>query len=253
MRVIQLVLVIVVLFVSGIAQKKMSDVEFDGFNGRVKSVTEESEWVVGLSDGEKTRQRQIMAERLYDKHGNLKEYTNSRLFKQVFSFIDGFKTYKHQELDTTEEYGRPPAPAPFGRGDLSKNPSDPRFTVRFEYKYDSKGRVSEEIRYLSNGSLLIRDVRQYDPQGNDFETKSYFGEIMRRIERRYYDAKRNLILTTSESPSQYRVTSTYVRRFGGYQLDAKGNWIQRTEITVETNGDTLVEREIIRRRTISYY
>ena len=71
-----IILVVSVLFGVIQAQTKMTDAEFEGLKGNVKSVTEEAEWLVVSSDGPSTKKRQRTFARLYDKAGNLKEFTN---------------------------------------------------------------------------------------------------------------------------------------------------------------------------------
>ncbi len=253
MRLIFPVFLVVILFGSSFAQKKMTDAEFAGLRGKVKSVVENAEFNVPNQAGSLEKKNEKVQEWQYDNHQALTTDINwGAGDKENYSLIDGYKTYKYESFDVPGVYKGPVAAA-FGRGDLNKNPPDPRFSVKFEYKYDGKGRITEEIRYMSNGSLLMRFVHQYDSRGNNIETKSYFNDIVRRIDRNYFDEKGQLFLYTDEYPGDRGTTNRVIRRYSDYRFDSKGNWIERVETTVNTNDESLYETVIRRFRTIVYY
>jgi len=233
----------------------MSDSEFDGLKGKVKGVIEEAEWTYTPPSGTPETKRQKTQEWKYDPSGRITEYINwSAGDKIIYSIIDGSKVYNIEEFDVPGVYRAAIGSAPFGRGDLSPKPRDPRFSMRFEYKYDSMNRVSEEIEYLNNGELLSRAIHSYDEHGRDVMSKSYYKEILRGVRTSYYNSKGELFLQTLENPADDRgLTRREIHKFSDYKFDKNRNWTQRTESTYSMVDKGLKEIVTKRFRTITYY
>lgn len=126
------------------AQKPQSDREAEGFKGKVKTVTVEVS-LINESTGkpESTRQRGSMES--FDADGNLTEHKTYDPWGDVlatltYSFLDGERVVKRDILSKRMMVVRPVAP-----GKAPTRPSDPRYTAKIKYKYDSQGIRTEMV------------------------------------------------------------------------------------------------------------
>jgi hypothetical protein len=252
MRFLHAIVIVAVLFGSSLAQKNMTDVEFADLTGHVKSIVENGEWSFTDSTGNTVKKNEKVQEWQYDSKGNLTTYINwGAGDKEIYSFIDEFKTYKYEHFEVPGVFRGPIAGGAFNRS--PKHAPDPRYTVKFEYTYGPKGRIAEETKYGNDGSLISRTVYQYDDKGRNIGFKSYFNDILRGVGGNYFDSKGNLILTVLENAGDRDTTYKNVRRISDHKYDRTGNWIERTETTTSTTGKTLKEIVIRRSRAIIYY
>jgi protein TonB len=135
----------------------------------------------------------------------------------VYSTIDGDKTAKSQSFH--HDYDPPPPMMP---AEKEQRPRDPRYSLKFKYKYD--GNTVERITYYSDGTEGTRVVSTYeggkkikeDLYGRDGKLSrssvSVYGERGEELERDNYAGG-----TVS---SRYKYTD--------YEIDLRGNWIRRT-------------------------
>ena len=224
---------------SALAQRKQSDREFQGFRGQVKTVTVERTELKqsGGTVVEAALQPQKML--AFDTDGNLlsdKAYNRGEEFDvRTYSFIDGERVVKHTVLSKNV---LSIAPAP---GKKPSQPSDPRYSAKIKYKYDSQGNRTEMDWLTADGRPALRYV--YKREGNRNEVMVYRPDGS--LSHGYVDKlddKGNELETTSVVPNYPpfpKTTYTYL------EFDSQGNWIKRKE----SRGDS----SSISRRTITYY
>lgn len=146
------------LAVSGFGQMQLSERETDGLKSNVKTVSTESarlkneagKWVEEKrlknsvvtydTDGNRIKQD------LYDYRGNLFQLSTSLV-------VDGDRVVKEE----TKHYDYDPPLVTLGSKSDPK-PRDSRFSYKFKYKYDEKGRRTEQAWYSNDGSLWLRYV-----------------------------------------------------------------------------------------------
>ena len=225
-----------------------SDADEENLRGRVKSVHTEIQY---LTDTPLARAGMKSWIETYNQNGNkvrTESYdTRNNLEKiTVYGYLDGSRVAAFKFID--REYG-----PPTGRGgagpETTDRKMDPRYQLRFEFKYDEKKRLSEKTEFRSNGDHMGRHVYKYE--GNQKEESVYLedGRLMRRS-LYILDDKGNTIESTDldvDGKVLAKISFTY-------EYDANGNWTKRTSSRKEGN-------EALRRldpgsvqiRTITYY
>jgi hypothetical protein len=229
----------------------MSDREWDELKGNVQKVTTESAKLENKSDKLVEGKRQLHSITLYDKEGNrVKEVIySSKGDEEVlreYGFIDGNRVVKEQ---FNYGYG---TGGVYPSGKSQAKPPDPRYTNRFEYKYDDKGNRIEEIWYRNNGNLLGRRVSVYDKSGNRTEVVWYMkdGKLLDRTVFTY-DESGSL---KEESSTRTDTDMTWKWSYSDYEYDSHGNWIKRKKMRwVTKGGSAYFEPYEITYRTISYF
>lgn len=284
--------VIVLLTTFVFAQKQMSDREADKLKGRVKSVAVYSVWyhadydepfTLSVDDKLPEKKRLPQETVYYDEKGNRVrvEYFNANetAYKvDEYDFLDGRRVVKEifkSKPPRMPGVYREPIPG------VDDRRRDERFTRRFEYKYDDKGRRVEE-RWFDNRDLPIQIVvRNYDAKGNLIEqVERYINNFIRDPARREspparylysYDAKGN-----ETKKSWFPITSinkngyTYdgkkpisVTTYSHYEFDSRGNWTKRIGENRQRSpfsmydGATVIENETrsiaVEYRTLNYF
>lgn len=241
---------ILVFTVSVNAQKQMSDRDVDGLKGVVKIVEEEKSNFSHKSGEWVESQRMCSSAIEYDKEGSrLKrdscDYRGKPFQKEVYGFLDGDKIVKEEIFP---DDSAPPAPKSLN----DDKPRDKRYSFKFKYKYDSKGRRIQEEWFSNTGSLWIRDVRTYDDKGNEIEWYRYSsnGELnMKSISK--FDDKGNEVEVTYISVAGKSPDSTYSY---SYEFDSRGNWIKRiTKKLVNQNNKSEFQLYQTHYRKITYF
>lgn len=161
---------------TSIVKKLKTDAEDEGLKGKVKSVTETEEDLAGTRAISGIK---MSSEDFYSENGSqvkhiYYDYRGNPSSVQVFGFIDGFKVSKSGS-PVIYEYNPPPA-APIALSTVPpkaiiQKPVDTRYSVKYEYKYDDKGRLQEIIRYRNSGEMNGKTVYLYD--GNKLDETSY--------------------------------------------------------------------------------
>ena len=233
------------------SQNKMTDREFEGFKGKVKSVLNEFVDKAGSK-------RKIGSQYFFDEDGRLSKvlYPDNN-YQVIFTQIDGFKTFKGMKIET-ETIEKPILATTVGfeepiEGPDKIVPPDERFDEKYKYEYDLQGRVKTEREFLNNGKLVTLTTFVYDENGNLIEkTVNTTSSIDKFINK--YDAKGNLI----EQIENTKIKSNgkdYTKRtvFSDYKLDTKSNWIQRKRVYISETDGRSRQFETIEFRTVVYY
>jgi len=259
MKTKQFVIFILTLFlvISGCstvpAQGKMTDRELEGLKGSVKSVISETE-SLNLNGVSVSQSRQKKDEYYFNKEGRVVEIVIPDLnAKMVFSVIDGFKTYRNTKIN--EESQSNNKVIVVDQPEKPRNTISPenRYNFKFNYEYDTQGRVKIEEQFLNDGKLFQRTEYKYDDKGllkeqivdntSDIATYSY-----------KYDEKENLIEQLEDRKvKKYGVDREIKTIYTEYKIDSHRNWIQRTETSyIKEKGDSFIVKRVCY-RTINYF
>jgi len=227
------------------APRAGSDAADEGLRGPVKSVRSEIQY---LSETPVIKAVTGSSLTTYNKNGN-KLRTERYDFKnnldriEVYGYLDGSRVSASKFIQ--REYS-----LPVGTTRLPSNKKeDPRYQLRFEFKYDEKKRLTEKTRFLSDGDILERSVYKYE--GNQKEELVY-SETGSLVQRNLYilDDKGNEIENTGFTADG----SVYAKRSYTYEFDSNGNWIKRTSSgNVVSDKRPRLEPPSVRLRTITYY
>lgn len=228
-----------------------TDAELSGLKSKVKKVvTEEAE--LKKKSGrfiESARKPEQTLE--FDESGYLTQRIEYGIGeKNTYQFVDGDKTVKFSLFDSpyqTTEVITAVAPD----DGKPKKPWDPRYDHRYVYKFDEKGRVTEEITFMGNGEYWQREVYHYNERGLRIKTE-YFGNQNKPDWAEIYSVDENGVVLemTSDSFGEEKTTTVY----SDYKSDSKGNWTQRTESDVVIKkGKRIVTPTKKVYRTITYY
>lgn len=252
MRIIELFVVIAVLCGCTFAQKRMTDAQFEGLKGRVKTVRTFDSNIETRNGKPVQTPRKLQFSEEYDESGNMTQsaaYTIGR--RRLFKLIDGKKTSKSEDFDV-------PGRSVFKViGTLGTNkehaPPDVRFDTRYEYEFDGHGRITEEKRYGNDGSLHSRWTYRYSPAGLLIEQLTHEGGSITDREVTVFDnagtvIKRSFIPTDSRSGE-----SETTHLFRDYKLDTHGNWIQRTQTTIYFTNGVKKQFDSVSYREITYF
>lgn len=172
------------------APRAGSDASDEGLRGPVKSVRTEHQhspetrlaqmgwryWLTTYNEkGNKVRTES------YDFKNNLDQIT-------VYGYLDGNRVSASKFIP--REYG--PRVGTLGtRSLLSNKKKDPRYNLRYEFKYDEKKRLIEQTDFLSNREILWRKVIKYE--GNQKEELIYpdNGSLTQRTVYTFDERQRN--------------------------------------------------------------
>jgi len=120
---------------------------------------------------------------------------------------------------------------------------------RIRYKYDASGRLIQRSYNDPLGQMYRREMYRYNPDGTILSSTIYNRQDQKVMELRYeYDRQGQPITKTvfDYSDVEPEVFVTLYR----YQYDERGNWVQRTEYSVEGSIRT---PEYITERSIQYF
>ncbi len=252
MKILLTALIIALAFAVPIsAQKRMSDKEADKLKGKVKTIATEIAKLQNQNGNlvEGTKQSNSIV--TYDTDGNrvkqeLYDYKGNLFQTSIYSLLDGEKIVK-QEI---KHYDYDPPLVAIGSSPNSK-PRDSRYSYKFKYKFDDKGRRTEEAWYSNDGSLWLRYVSIYDDKGNEVEWFRYTadGKVNGRSIS-VYNAKGDEIEKT-----WFRADGSLSEKWSyTYELDSNGNWIKRKSLKFVTkDGKSFFEPYATTYRQISYF
>jgi hypothetical protein len=231
MKTITATFFILILFLTVSAQEKMSDREFDGFKGDVKSVSIETMPVSGAGVAGNNKKRTDWEKWTYNFAGmKMSEVNPAGKSKTVFRYIDD---YKESEMTVAE-------------GGKSK-PT----TQKFTYEFDSQGRIKTEKIYFNKNRPPIIKSFKYD--GNGRRIEKFVDSPTANIKTVYkYDAKGNLIEETQSQKGKGEFGSDSKSRtvYSDHKVDAQGNWTERKSTNYYEGGEPYVSMDY---RVITYF
>jgi uncharacterized protein YjhX (UPF0386 family) len=242
--------IILLLFISITAQKKITDREFDGFKGKVESVITSYSYFQNIDGKETEKQSGAKFEIHYDQNGNITQTLNYVVGdKNIYSVIEGNKTFKTNKIEGVGGYGI----SSNSNGINKQKPRDERYSIKFEYKYDEKDRVAEESLYSNNGSLISKTIYKYDKQGRIEEVERYNSEKIASKQSFKIDNKNVVIEELLVFPNVKGEDGITKKTYSDYKFDAQGNWTERTQTAnYKRNGKTSIVKTIDHQK-INYY
>jgi hypothetical protein len=232
-----------------VAKRHGTDARDEGLHGRVKTVFTESEDLSGTWSVQtrKPNSMEYYSERgdrtkrdFYDYKGNLSDVT-------AYGYLDGARVSLTNRI--SHEYNPPPMM-------ISSSPSeakpkyDPRYSNKFDFKYDDQKRLIEKTWINNDGKLWLRYVYKYSGNQREGLVYSANGSLNQRYVS-VLDDKGNEIEQTSYEVGGEKVRAKYSY---SYEFDAKGNWTKRTTSKwVTKDGRSYYEPQNVYYRTITYY
>ena len=243
------------------AQKKVTDREIEGLKGAVKTVFGDYMVTYSTSDQTELNKRVKETEHYFDKDGALTRilfpFSN---YKQVYSLIDGFKTFKGSSI---KENAEPENQYNVGKSIDGKKekpdekngklvPPDERFDLKIVYEYDANGKVETEKTYRNNGKFWGSITYKYDKNGRVREDLRKETNATIRFTYKYND-EGYLIETLGIYEFNIRVTTNERTVYSDYKVDPQGNWTQRKAMWTSKTQDRFYASTKINYRTIEYY
>lgn len=228
--------------------QRMTDRDLDGFRGTVKIVESWSE--ERGPDGKPVKKPEVMNIEAYDVEGNRASSTSYWTGeKNTFFALEGDRVanteritndprVKMQMLGTIETGGE-------------KKPRDKRYDQRYKYEYDNNGRITEIRQYLNDGKLWLTKKFTYDALGRISTEKGTIEDRPRYQETLSYYTDGNVVESVYVDFDSKGKKDTNYFRYTNYKFDKAGNWIERTETTLDK--DKKVTRIGIAGRTITYH
>ena len=232
-----------------VAARVGSDAADDGLRGKVKTVFQEDE---DLSGTWSVQGRKPAAKEYYDERGNLTkrefyDYKGNLDEIMVYGYLDGARVASRKSIE--HEYNPPPMMIASAPG-ATRAKSDPRYSNKFTFQYDDKGRLIEKTWLLSNGEVSIRYVYKYSRNQREELVYSSDGSLNQHYVS-VLDATGNEI---EETTFETRDGSVRSKSKYAYEFDAKGNWIKRTTSKwVTKDGKSDYAPAYVDYRTINYY
>jgi hypothetical protein len=232
------------------ARKLKSDAEDERLKGRVKSIYVERQDLSGTWTVQRRKPSQMVS---YNEAGNVTQKADydykGNLFQiRAYGYVDG----ERASLDKTieNEYD-PPAMIVASRAGESTPQRDPRYSFKFKYKYDDRGRLAETAWHGNSGKLWLRYVYNYK-SANERETLVYSEDGS--LNQKYVatlDAQGNEMAESSFNTKTGAVDNRYAYT---YEFDRHGNWIKQTTSKWGTkDGKTQFFPYSITYRAITYY
>lgn len=250
MKVLFLATLISLLSISGNAQKKISDREFDGLKGRVKSVFSSFTYFENVAGKISEKQSGVKFEKYYDENGNITQTLNYVVGdKNIYTLIEGNITFKTIKIDGVGGSGI----SSNSTSTNKQNSRNERYSIKFGYKYDKKDRITEETLYSNDNSLISKTVYKYDEQGRIKETERYNSEKISSRQTLKFDDKGNVIeemLVFLNIKGEDGITKKY---YSDYKFDAQGNWTERTETANYKRSGKISVVKTIDHRKINYF
>lgn len=243
---------------SATAQTYKSDVRIDGFHGNVKQV--EQKLYEARVVGETMERGELMEnlQTLYTTRG----YRKSMTFLSVGEQDVIFRTrYKHDGFGlVTLEHIVDPQERVIGRTvyiydaqnrltETYVEDAERQVENRVLIIYDGQGRVSQRSYNDPFNNIYKREVYSYTKNGNIAITKVFNSEKKKIQELRYEYDEHNMVVSQTLFDYTEDEPEVFVTLFV-YRYDKQGNWIQKTEYTLE-NDRTVPQ--FITERFIEYF
>ena len=249
-------LILVFLFpILGFGQHKMTDAEFSGLIGPVKTVIERQTFS-SLDESVTAEQpRKFIKVSDFDRQGRkalVREYGTGK--QTVFVDINDTIVSIHQTLDETEPFDEERVLKPVTISVPSE--VNEKMMPQTRFKRDEKGRIIWRSGYAADGRQMSITLYSYNDNGLNTEWRLYGTASGNVITSLWYN-DHNFPLEHRQFTSGATNTIEYI----GYKYDSKGNWIERV---VRDLGFTQYDPELKRKtystvvetrenRTIVYY
>ena len=235
------------------AQTQKTHREDAGLKGTIETITVEKSSLSNVQGEWAEDKRQTTYIETYDPFGNLSQrrsfdYRGNLRDKTQYTFIDGEKVAKTESF--RYDYDPPLQVAPPSQ---EKNEArDPRFNLKYKYRYDAKGNRVEMTIYYNNGARGTTSISEFDERGNRIKLDIYSSQGIRSYSRSSaYDSQGNETEAT-HFRSDGTVSSKY--SYSDYEFDSEGNWTKRkTSKQVTKEGKPFFEPYEMNYRTITYY
>lgn len=225
-----------------------NDLQASGFNGSVCSVLEEF-------GNPPSTVREREHEWYFNESGNLlREVSYNNGYPQEMTqwgWIDGKRISSTRTI-----FFFPPENIKFHSpsnklgpltGMMGQERWDAPFATRHEFKYDDKGRVTEQAAYDTKGKMSWKKIFINTPTGREIQTLDESGGFLTRIFEAY-DKKGNI--------SEYRVLDLSGKVFGTtrftYEFDPADNWTVRRSYLGKTATAKNAKPYVTTFRTINY-
>ena len=232
-------------------KKLKSDAEDENLKGKVKSLIEESE---PFSENGVAGQKSVTFSEEYDEKGRWLKRINydsrgNPYIITVYGFIDGARVSNSKRIADDDDAPQVKAP---NRVEEVGKPADPRYELRYEYKYVD-GRLAELQVFSNRGGQEMRYTISYDGKRKERLALTPDGKINQKYLTIFDDKGVEIELTIFDfaEPKVYG-DARYIIKHESF--DAKGNWIKRTfsKLVVE-NGMEIYKPSFTKYRTITYY
>lgn len=232
------------------ARKLKSDAEDEGLKGRVKTLYVERQDLSGTWSVQRRKPSQMV---YYNEAGNVTQKADydykGNLFQiRAYGYADGARASLDKTIEN--EYD-PPALIVASRTGESTPQRDRRYSFKYKYKYDDRGRLAEVEWHSNSGKLWLRYVYHYKG-ANERETLVYSEDGS--LNQKYLatlDTRGNEIEESSFNTKTGAVDNKYAYT---YEFDRQGNWTKQTTSKWGTkDGKTRFLPYSITYRTITYY
>ena len=230
------------------APRAGTDADDEGLHGPVKTVRIEIKY---LTETPFTRSGTRSSITTYNEKRNRVrkesfDFKNNLDLITVYGYVDGRRVSASKYIE--REYG-PPVGTGGGGPRPSNRKKDPRYDLRFEYKYDEKKRLAEQTEFVSNGDFVERSVYKYE--GNQKEELVYLedGTLWRRHVYILNDKGHEIERTDFDKDGKVVSKISFA-----YEYDSNGNWTKRTTSPSETSERLRqLNPPSVHLRTITYY
>ena len=252
----KIALIIVVLFpFLTFGQHKMTDAEFSGLIGSVKTVIERQTFSSLDKSVTVEQPRKFIKVSDFDRQGRntlIRKYGTGK--QTVFVDINDTIVWIEQELDETEPYDEERVLKPV----TISIPTEISETMmpQHRYKRDEKGRIIWRSGYAEDGRQRSITLYSYNDRGLNTEWR-LFGTPSGNVITSLWYNDHNFPL----EHRQFTSGATNTIEYNGYKYDSTGNWTERfvrdlgftqydTELKRKTRSTVIEHRE---NRTIVYY
>jgi hypothetical protein len=230
-----------ILGISVAGQKHASERDMEGLRGKVKSVITEA--ILESPSGKPARI--LMMKMTFDADGNLntrEDYgpSGELLNSSAFSFLEGERVVKMESIT-------PKNVVILGDPTKIKRSTDPRYTYKIRYKFDSLGRRIAADWLRSDDSIYLKYVYSYNDNKIE-ETVTFDKGLTLEDKVSTLDQKGNTLEVLHRAPSDK--SEYYKESYTDVRVDNQGNWVERIES--RTRNNKLVESLRVS-RTITYH
>lgn len=233
------------------ARKLKSDAEDEGLRGRVKTLFVERRDLSGTWTVQTRRPSQMV---YYNEGGNVTrkadyDYKGNLFQIRVYGYVDGERASQDKTIEP--EYNPAAMLVSAPAASEVKTKYDPRYSFKYKYRYDERGRLTEEAWHGNSEKVWLRFVYHY-PNLSERETLVYSEDGA--LNQKYtttLDAHGNEIEESSHNTKTDAVDNKYVYT---YEFDRHGNWIKQITSKWGTrDGKSQFLPYSITYRTITYY
>ncbi len=234
-----------------LGQKPQTDRKFEGYKGLVKRVvTERADWKIKKGKSIESNRR-LEQDIEYDRDGNvLKELS----YDYVSGLLREVAVYKKIDGEKTVCYPEGEMPGGISNTIIVKDvdhiPRDPQYSFKFEYKYNSDGKIVEEAWWENTGELWLRYVYTYEGDKRTELVYDANGELNQKYIS-IFDKNDNLI-----EQSIYDTDTDSVIEKSAYkylEFDTTGNWTKRSESAGDDESNFVEKPREITYRKINYF